>query len=168
MNISTAANQILIQLNELLFKLRPDDYTRPSQLLSGATIGQHVRHSLEFFLCLIEGSAAGVVNYDKRRRDRMIEEDQDFGRKVLRAISDYVKSNLTNSTLKLEVDFGSEEGESALIPSNYFRELTYNIEHTIHHMALIRVAVKEFCPYLELPEDFGVARSTIRYRASMG
>jgi hypothetical protein len=49
------------------------------------------------------------------------------------------------------------------IPSNYYREIAYNLEHTIHHMALIRVGINEVS-MIELPQDFGVAYSTIKYR----
>ena len=47
--------------------------------------------------------------------------------------------------------------------SNYNRELMYNLEHTIHHQALIKVAINVFTDML-LPEDFGVAPSTMQYR----
>jgi len=53
--------------------------------------------------------------------------------------------------------------EIASIPSNYYRELAYNLEHTIHHMALIRVGVNEVSS-IELPVEFGVAYSTVKYR----
>ena len=52
--------------------------------------------------------------------------------------------------------------------SSFYRELSYNIEHAIHHMALLKVAVKQTLTYISLPENFGVASSTIRYRASTG
>jgi anionic cell wall polymer biosynthesis LytR-Cps2A-Psr (LCP) family protein len=49
------------------------------------------------------------------------------------------------------------------IESNYNRELLYNLEHCIHHQALIKVAVLQM-KYLQIDENFGVARSTIEYR----
>jgi hypothetical protein len=33
------------------------------------------------------------------------------------------------------------DNEEVRIESNYFRELLYNLEHCIHHQALIKVAV---------------------------
>ena len=55
------------------------------------------------------------------------------------------------------------DGEELNIESNYFRELLYNLEHCIHHQALIKVAVLQL-EHLQIDQDFGVARSTIEYR----
>ena len=162
MDLIIAADGIFGQLDDLLNQLKPEDYKRPSQLLNKSSIGQHVRHSLEFFLCLKEGIANGRVNYDKRKRDKVIEEDIVFARIVLNGITEWIKGTSHNVPLKLETNFCRVENSPVTIPSNYHRELTYNIEHTVHHMALIRVAVNEFCNYMELSEEFGVASSTIR------
>jgi hypothetical protein len=49
------------------------------------------------------------------------------------------------------------------IKSNYYREIAYNLEHTIHHMALIRVGVNEVS-LVQLPQEFGMAFSTIKHQ----
>jgi hypothetical protein len=49
------------------------------------------------------------------------------------------------------------------LDSNYYREVMYNLEHTIHHHALIKVGIEHFTS-LQLPESFGVAPSTMQYR----
>jgi len=43
-------------------------------------------------------------------------------------------------------------------------ELVYNIEHAIHHMAIIRIAVEKELPSIKLDKYFGLACSTIRFR----
>jgi hypothetical protein len=45
---------------------------------------------------------------------------------------------------------------------NYFRELLYNLEHCIHHQALIKWLFYKMKLFLWM--NFGVARSTIEYR----
>ncbi len=52
-----------------------------------------------------------------------------------------------------------------LIPSSVARELLYNIEHAVHHMALIQVAVTNAFPSIELPPHFGVAYSTVQHQS---
>ena len=68
-----AAKENLIQLMRLLKAISESDYTRKNEILSGATISQHIRHILEFYLLLIAGSFTNTINYDKRERDGAIE-----------------------------------------------------------------------------------------------
>jgi hypothetical protein len=42
-------------------------------------------------------------------------------------------------------------------------EIAYNLEHTIHHMALIRVGLHELGD-ITLDDSYGVAPSTLKYR----
>jgi len=167
MNLQTAVGHIFSQLDHVVENIRPSDYTRPSALLNQSTVGQHVRHTLEFFICLKEGVPNGLVNYDKRKRDKLIERDPFFARQVIRNLRDFIDTYSHNPSLQLETNFGYDEADCQLIPSNYLRELTYNIEHAIHHMAIIRIGIQELCDYLPLPTDFGVASSTVRnYQAT--
>ena len=53
--------------------------------------------------------------------------------------------------------------EKLVIESTYYRELVYNIEHCIHHQAIIKIALLQFENKL-INEEFGVANSTIMYR----
>jgi len=46
------------------------------------------------------------------------------------------------------------------------RELVYNIEHAVHHMAIMKIGVREIASYIKLDPDFGIAASTIRYKDS--
>ena len=133
----------------------------PSQALSNATIGQHVRHIVELFLCLEQGYTSGVVNYEKRKRDYKIETDREFAIRLLKDI--YHRLERPNVDLVMEAEDYEEVPGVVAIPSNYYREIAYNLEHTIHHMALIRVGINEVSS-IELPEEFGVAYSTIKYR----
>ncbi len=60
---------VFVQLSESLHQLTDAEYSQPSNILFNASIGQHVRHIIELFLCLEKGYETGVVNYEKRKRD---------------------------------------------------------------------------------------------------
>lgn len=152
---------VFIQLSDVLEKLSDEQYTKQSDILFKATIGQHVRHIIELFQCLEKGYAEGTVNYEKRKRDYRIETDKDFAAFLLRKLFRNMKR--PNKAITLEAEDYNETIETVRIPSNYFREIAYNLEHTIHHMALIRVGVNEVSDII-LPDEFGVAYSTIKYR----
>lgn len=153
--------QVFDQLSESLNQLSDAEYTKPVKSLANASIGQHVRHVVELFQCLLTGYDGGVVNYDHRKRDFRIETDRTVALLLLKSI--YENLDQPNKDLILETEDYTDTKDAISIPSNYFRELVYNLEHSIHHMALIRVGIHKVSQ-INLPADFGVAYSTIKYR----
>ncbi len=155
--------QQLKSLQNLLQNLEEDNYQMQSPLLGNASIGQHVRHTIELAQALITGYNVGEVNYEKRKRDIKIETDIAFAKSIIANL--IVEINLSNKDLQLIVTDNNTSIETK-VATNYFRELAYNTEHTIHHMALIRVALREM--QLEIvDEQFGVAPSTIKHRQTI-
>ena len=73
---------------DLCERLDDQQYCYNSKLLNGASIGQHLRHSAEFYLCLFQGIATQTVNYDERKRDLLIETDRKHAIKILSHLSD--------------------------------------------------------------------------------
>ena len=161
MQLQQAINNTFVQLSTMLQQLSDEEYQRSCSSLHGNTIGQHVRHVIELFQCLEIGYDHGLVNYEKRKRDQNIELKKQLALELLMTIHD--KLNRSNKTLKLEALYDEHATEVVVLDTNYFREVAYNLEHTIHHMALIRIGVTEVSA-ITLPEDFGVASSTVKYR----
>lgn len=153
---------LLERISALIQTLEPHQYTGSPQILSGSTIAQHVRHIFEFYECLVSGSANGIVDYDQRKRDRQIEQDPAYTRERIAAMVALLRGAAARPDfpLSVRVTFGNE---SVIVPSSFERELYYNIEHAVHHMAIIKMAVLLCCPEIALPADFGVADSTIRF-----
>ncbi len=145
---------ILQELINLLKIIKDEDYTRPSIVLSGATIGQHVRHSIEMYQCVLTGYTDAVVDYNKRKRDILIESSSTYAIQCLQHI-------LLRSVLKDRQMVLLNDGKKH--SSSFNREMLYCDEHTIHHMALIKVGINEIGGYT-LSSSFGVAPSTIKYR----
>lgn len=161
MQLRSSIQNVFVQLSELLNQLTPGQYKQPSQILFNATIGQHVRHIIELFICLEQGYETGVVNYEKRKRDLRIETDKAFAKSLLADI--YSRLGRPNKDLLLEAAFDENSAKVFSIASNYYREIAYNLEHTVHHMALIRVGINEVSDVV-LPSGYGVASSTIKFR----
>lgn len=161
MQLQQAVNNIFVQLADSLNQLSQEEYSQPCKTLFNNTIGQHVRHIIELFQCLEKGYESGVVNYEKRKRDTAIEADKELASRLLLGIHGGLSKE--NKVLTLEASYDDHTTEPILFDTNYNREIAYNLEHTIHHMALIRVGINEISS-IELPEDFGVASSTVKYR----
>ncbi len=166
MSLSAAAINILSQLRDMVQQIRETDLSRPSRTLSGSTIGQHVRHTTEFFLCLRSGMPDGVVNYDKRAHDRLIETDKLHALRSIEEAVEFARSLEREQPLKLEVGYDSVKEEYIAVQTNTMRELVYNVEHAVHHMAIIKIGVREIAPYVVLSDHFGVAASTLRFVTS--
>jgi hypothetical protein len=148
----------LLELSDLLTQLATEDYIYQCPGLSNATIGEHTRHIIEMFQCLENQYEVGIVNYDHRKRDYQIQTNIDFAKQTIVSVIDQL--DRPNKSLKLQQIL---DGEELLIDTNYNRELLYNLEHCIHHQALIKVAVVQN-EAITIDKDFGVARSTIEYR----
>ena len=102
--LSQACLTILSQLENALNQISDNDFSKPSQVLSNSTMGQHLRHTLEFFICLESGFKKGVVNYDKRAHDKLIETDKFIALSSINRIKDFITSQQEDQPLKLEVD----------------------------------------------------------------
>ncbi|MEO6132932.1 MAG: DinB family protein, partial [Saprospiraceae bacterium] len=127
--------------------------------------GQHTRHIIEFYNCLVEQSKndnSPVINYAKRKRDYRIESEPDHALSLVNDLSQ--KLNELNTDQICFLDCEEHGHEKLLVSSTIGRELIYNIEHTIHHLAIVKIAIKANYASLILPEHFGVAPSTIRHR----
>ncbi|MHA4811800.1 hypothetical protein ACX0G9_27135 [Flavitalea flava] len=162
MQLQLAVRHVFGQLTESLRQLHPNEYLQSCQTLSGNTIGQHVRHIIELFQVLENGYEPGLVNYENRKRDKIIEKDIDLAIYLLEQI---IKDlNRPDKPLMLEASYDELSGIPFTLQTNFFREIVYNLEHTIHHMALIRIGMREICPHLILAENYGIASSTIKYR----
>lgn len=164
MSLLVAAHKILGQLADLVNQISYEDFYRPSETLGGSTIGQHVRHTVEFFSCFKAGYSGGVVNYDKRAHDIYIECDKAFARECIDNIITFVSDCRGNHSLQLELAYNSEPDICEKVETSVRRELVYNIEHAVHHMAMIRIALREVAPYIRVADDFGIAASTARHR----
>jgi hypothetical protein len=163
MKLNIACCNILTQLTDLVNQLSEQDFVRPIDSLGRSTIGQHLRHTLEFFICLEQGFEAGLINYDKRAHDKLIESDKFIALSTLGKINDFIASQPEDKALKLEAGYDLDKEEFVTIDTNFLRELVYNIEHAVHHMAIMKIGIREIAPGVKLPHDFGIAASTIRY-----
>jgi len=161
MQLQQAVNNVFVQLSTTLDKLSQEQYIQPCRTLLNSTIGQHVRHIIELFQCLENGYDEGLVNYEKRKRDVLIETNKLFATELLSEVHSGL--NRANKTLNLEACYDDQLDFPITISTNFYREIAYNLEHTIHHMALIRIGISEIAD-ISLPAEFGVASSTLKFR----
>jgi len=163
--LHSSAKELLDQLDQIIDQCKQEDFSRPLNELSDSTFGQHVRHTLEFFICLFDARNEKVINYDNRKHDQLIETDKKLAQSVITSIGDFLNQNAEDFEVSFVANYTEANGNNQSMKSSYFRELAYNIEHAIHHMALMKIAINQSLSYIELPANFGVASSTVRYRS---
>ncbi len=153
----------LASLKNLIETLDHHQFTQKVEHLGNASIGGHTRHIIELLQCAIDGHNTGTVDYINRTRNLDIETNKEIALSVLASLDQYYQ--LPDKKLHLAID--SIEGAiEHIVTTTYFREIVYNIEHTIHHLALIKVALIEL--KLSLVDDnFGMAYSTINYKSTL-
>ena len=119
-----------IQIINLLHQLSDEEYTFCNNELSNATIGEHTRHIIEMYQSLLKSYNSGIVNYDKRERNVAIQTDRSIAINAINSIQE----NIDLENIEMTLEQGVNEA-TFQVKSNYFRELLYNLEHSIHHQA---------------------------------
>lgn len=156
--LKLAIDSVLKDLLEVLTQLSDEQYATPFAQLSGASIGAHVRHILELFVCLENQYQNGEINYELRARELSLQTHPKQAIELIKSLGTLLDKPDKNLTLYQSFDQGILK-----IQTNYQRELAYNLEHCVHHQALIRVALLSM-PQVIYNHHFGVARSTMQHR----
>lgn len=150
------------QLEKLISQLTPQQYAQELEVLSSNSIGKHLRHILDLYECLMVSSEDKIVCYDGRKREELVEISPEFALQKMNEILNKLSELPLNQNLILRQELN---GKILEISSNFERELLYNIEHTVHHMALIRIGVQTAFPKISIDDKFGIAFSTLKHRA---
>jgi len=163
MQILQATELTLQSLLRFLEQIDQPTYSKPLDVFNGSSLGGHTRHIIEFYHCLIKNYNKGIINYDLRERDKNIENDPELAAVAIQnIITELNKINL-NDTIELHMSYDTQNNVVDTVISNVKREVVYNLEHTIHHMALIKIGVNVAASHIVLESEFGVAPSTIKF-----
>lgn len=131
-------------------------YVRPT--------GAHLRHVIEHYLALLRPAQAGVVDYDARARDTVLEHSAARAAERLQALADAVRA-LDAAALRAPLrvrGLCGLAGEAAFeAPSTLGRELAFVASHAVHHFAVIQAEGLD--PQIAVPTAFGRAPATVAH-----
>ncbi len=166
MTPTKVATSLLEDAKIYLHQVSVAAYCQTLPLLFNSSIGVHSRHFIEFFQCLLEQaqSEKGIIDYDKRQRNRQIEEVPKAAIDAIDILIEMLPKCEPNPNLQLQAAYQIDGNDMLTVQTCFDRELLYNIEHTIHHLAMIKVGLQLAMPNIELPLHFGIAPSTVKYR----
>ena len=167
---------VLAQGRAALEGLDGDVYRQSPVPIATSSVGEHMRHVLDAIECLVAGAAERRVDYDQRERDEATEREAGTALARIAAIEVRIGgwSERDATPLRVRADApgganGSAQDASeddGWIDSTIGRELMYLVNHTIHHYAIIGMILRH--QGVALPDDFGVAPSTLRYWKEAG
>ena len=163
MKLQDVSIEILDQLTDLAGQFGQDDYTKPLDMLSANSVGRHLRHILEFYELAVRASQTGKLNYDQRDRNMSLENDPKVAIAKMKELIVLMRIMNEDMVLKLEASYSSDTRHDVRITTTFYRELLYNVEHAVHHMAIIAIAVKVNFTQIRLSENFGIAYSTVKH-----
>lgn len=155
----------LEQLRSLLDRIDVDRYARAAPPVFPSGIGSHARHALDHYVNFLSGLEFGTVDYENRLRGTDVETNPDSAKQQIAEIIDGLEK-LTASDEDKAVHVHVEDGGAGpenvpLASSSVRRELDFLLSHTVHHNALIAVALR--MDGFDPGEAFGVAPSTLRH-----
>ena len=149
----------------LLDAIDVEIYRRPGRGGPSGSIGNHIRHCLDVYSCLLRGMDTGRIDYGDRRRDDRIANDPMVAIEHLLVVVEGLERleslDGNRALLVRSEDEGAVDDPRSWCRSTVSRELQYTMGHTIHHYALVACLLQN--DDIELPEGFGIAPSTIAW-----
>lgn len=136
---------------------------KPPMMESG--VGGHVRHCIDFYKRFLSSFQTGRINYVLRQRNPLVETSRRLAVSEIEAIIAGL-SPLSADDLRREVRVIAEGLPATLDAglwsrSSVERELQALLGHTIHHYAMVALALR--LQGIEPAAEFGVAPSTLAY-----
>lgn len=147
----------LDDLKEFILQLDEKEYSDSYDCVYKSSIGSHSRHIIEFYTAFFKGYSSGILCYDKRERDVKLEKEKDKALKKIKKIQKKLNDSFHEKDLILKLKIN---GESIYMPTTVSRELLYLMEHSTHHLAILRIKIQNIKPDIALAPDFGIAYST--------
>jgi hypothetical protein len=160
MTATGALEAVLDDLAAVIDSLTDTQYADSAIPGVSGSVGGHVRHCLDHVRALERAIQTGVVDYDARERDALIEIDRTLAWSLLlsarRRVAVVPASVLARPVVvRTRLHAGMQAVE---VLSSLEREVSFVIAHTIHHCATI--AVLAGVTPERLPDRFGIAPST--------
>lgn len=164
MNCKQGTDIIIQQMTDLLEKIEDEAFSQPLQLFNGSSIGQHFRHIVDFYGCLVQGVLDGRIDYANRQRDTRVETETAYAIEKLHQYARQVTLMPEEKSVEILADFSSDFNEPRpVVLSTVGRELMYAYDHAVHHLAMIKMGLKAALPSVEVDPSLGVAPSTLKH-----
>lgn len=146
----------------------------PASLYAGtprgrSAVGAQYRHVLDHYHSFLNGLPNGLVDYDARARDPLVETSPKAASHVTGEVMnalEHLSPPDFQQPLRVHLSAAPNEPSGAAHGSTVGRELLFLLSHTVHHYAIMRLLLEDL--EWTCDPDFGTAPSTMAYRAASG
>jgi hypothetical protein len=154
---------LLRQALTLVDRMDPETFAISPKGLDPHRVGSHLRHVLEFYDCFLAGLETRRIDYDARRRDKLLERNRHAAAmKTSSIIRRLREASSLPEDLPVSVRMENADAD-VYLRSSIGRELQALSSHTIHHFALIAVTLRVHG--VGVDPNFGMSPSTLRFQA---
>jgi uncharacterized damage-inducible protein DinB len=151
---------LLGQAREAVAALHREQYAQAPQGFH-SSIGQHIRHILDHYQSLLH-TQGDIVDYERRERNTPVESDPMAALAQITQVSNQL-FQLPARRLHLQIEACHADAQNTTAQTSTERELMFVLSHTVHHFAIIGIYLRVLG--ISAPADFGVAPSTLRFKA---
>jgi hypothetical protein len=162
--VISQALQVLNQQTALLELLSDVDYSKRVEMIYNATVGGHIRHSINHFQTLLisieqkdaSPSTSSPPNYDARsgERNSEVEQNRTYALGVISSISETVSELETAHAIAIGfvgivppsssgVGNQQQSYQYYSMDSTVLRELSFVAHHAVHHLAMIKLVMQQ-------------------------
>ena len=160
---------VLMQGVELIGRIGDCLYANARPPFFKGGVGSHFRHCIDFYGSFLSSLVTGKVNYASRQRNPLLESSRPRAIQEIGAIIERLRrippADLQKPVEVITEDVTAAVGSSDWSRSTLARELQSLLSHTVHHYAMIALALR--LQGFEPPEAFGVAPSTLAYQKQL-
>ncbi len=147
----------LDNLIKAIAKISNQQYTQNSP--NHSSIGEHVRHVIEYCDNFLSGIKNNLINYDNRPRNEILAKNQQIAIEKLQQLQNSMKQFANDdSKIKIAEAVNCKE-KSPIVTSTIAREYVFIAAHIVHHLAIIKLIAEAMG--ITFDKDIGKAASTV-------
>jgi hypothetical protein len=158
-------DEVLAQGERLLQSLSDSQYAAKLPEAADASIGAHYRHGLEHFQLMFEAVQLPQIDYDGRARDGSLENERLLALSLTRDFrhaARFLSPAQLERPIEARCQISYNDAAPSSAASSFGREMMYAVSHAMHHYALIALICR--LRKIPVPQNFGMAPSTLRYQ----
>jgi hypothetical protein len=157
----------IIRIYKLVTSLDQTHYVQPVAAMLGSTIGEHVAQILEFYSCILQTSNENLIIYAHREQNPEVETNPDAAILLIHGLLKNLNAIVVDKKVLVQKNYSEHDGEEVYLSSSLFRELAHALDHSVHHQAIVTIALTAKTRQSEELSGFTAAHEILRLKTDL-